>query len=253
MRKLAITGVVLMFLCLGGVPAAFADSTVLQSSAITINGTSYVNDLSDAGAGISSSGGITVGGSTYGQVTVTVSNTGSSTQSFSVDGFFDPDLSLPFYNEYANVNGSPASGQSWEVGDYTFSSIVSDALAESLNDTNGLPPGTDNSSGTGTNGDVAVAMQFDFSLEAGQTETVTFDISSSNPGGFNIDQVHPVDETNGTETDAFFSGSAVAGSTPPPCESCTPPPSGMPEPSSLWMLGASLCGLLSFRWKRSGK
>jgi len=89
-------------------------------------------------------------------------------------------------------------------------------------------------------------------LAAGEVETVTFDISATNPGGFNIEQVHPIDGTNSSATVAYFSAteSAVAcpaGSKNPAC--APPPPPGVPEPSSLMLLGTSLCGLLGLRKK----
>lgn len=250
MRKLAIAVVILAFLCVVALPAAFADDTSLQSSLIVVNGTTYADTLSVPGVFGSTGFGATTspygGTSVYGTVTVVVTNTGSSSAPFSVDGFFDAELSVPFFNEYANVNGSAASGQTWEVGDPGSSTIISDAAGDTLNNTNGIPKGTDNTSGTGTNGDVSFAMGFDFTLAAGGTETVTFDISDSNPGGFNIEQVHPVDGSNNAETDAFFSGSAVAG-TGTGTGTGMPPPPPMPEPGTLLMLGSSLCGLWGLR------
>jgi len=257
-RKLAIAVVVLMFLFLGALPAAFADSTVLQNDLIVITGPgngspgniASETTLGDSGTGWSiSSTGFSTG---YGTLTVTL--TAATGGTYYVDGYFDVDLSLPFYNEYAKVNGSPSSGQTWEVGGLVGSAACSDSACidagnNALSNTNGVPGTSDNESnsctGSSCNGDVAFAMGFGFSLAAGQAETVTFDITQTNPGGFNIEQIHPVDGTNSSETDAFFSGSAVAGTVGPP------PPPPAPEPATLLMLGSSLCGLLGLRKKFS--
>lgn len=254
MRKLAIGVVVLLFLCVCMVPAALADDTSLQSSLIVINGTPYADTLSVPGV-ISSSGfGATTspygGTSVYGAVTVTLTNSGSSAENVSVDGFFDDELSVPFWNEYATVNGTAGCGagctQNYEVGDPIFSNIVNDTASDTLSNSNGIPQGSDNFGLTCTsscNGDVSFAMGFDFTIQAGQTDTVEFLISTSNPGGFNIEQTHPVDGANTSAVNAFFSGSVTPGAVGPP------PPPGMPEPGTIFMLGSSFVGLIGLRKK----
>ena len=82
MRKLAIAVVILAFLCVVALPAAFADDTSLQSSLIVVNGTTYADTLSVPGVFGSTGFGATTspygGTSVYGTVTVAVTNTGSS-------------------------------------------------------------------------------------------------------------------------------------------------------------------------------
>jgi hypothetical protein len=265
MKKSAILAAGLILgLCLAAGSTVMADTTTLQSVQVTITGPggpagNVLNDLdspSGSGSGYtySSSGfdsGAGFGSSTYGSYTITL--TAASTGNYYVSGFFDTQLNLDFYNEYAAIHGSALAGQTWEVGDPNTSGLnpfgANDALNNTLTNSNGIPGTNDNSLKTCTsscNGDVAYAMGFNESLTAGEVETVTFTVSATNPGGFNIEQVHPVDGLNPTAQFAYFSGSS---SVQMPCTGPNCGGTGVPEPSSLMLLGTSLCGLLGLRKK----
>jgi hypothetical protein len=263
-KNLAISAGLILVFCLVAGPAVKADTTEIQDSLISISGPGgnilgNASELSPSGSGAgysySSSGFVCTsapcpygtGVSSDASGTYTIKLTASTSGTYNVTGYFDVELSIPFFNEYANVDGTAATGQSYEIENPNTSSIYNDALTNTLNNTNAIPMGTDNENGTGTNSDVAFAMNFSENLSAGETETVTFTISQSNPGGFNIEQVHPVDGENTTQTVAYFSGTESASS---PCiTNCGPPPPPTPEPNSLLLLATSLCGLLGLRKK----
>jgi hypothetical protein len=158
--------------------------------------------------------------------------------SYYVDFFLDPELSVPFYNEYGVVNGGLPSGTSYEIGDPYASSIYGDFSAGTLANTNQMPGQVDNylgsCSGSNCNGDASLALGFNFFIPTGDQAVITLSGSTTNPGGFNLQQVHPVDPNNATETDYYVDGSVAI---QPIVVSSTP------EPGSMWLAGAAFAGL----------
>jgi hypothetical protein len=69
-----------------------------------------------------------------------------------------------------------------------------------------------------------MAQGFNFTLAANQEEVITLNFSNSNPGGFTLEDVHPVDGNNASETDLFYSASGVTETT------------GVPEPPTIVLL-----------------
>ena len=283
MRKLAIAVVVLLFLCLATLPAAFADN--LQDAELNVNGTTYCGVSSSAPgclnppvfgpggySGLSTSGGFT----STGQGTVTITVLGTACSSCNVDlWLFDP-VGVPFYNEYGATSGSASTGESWQIDvpDYDADgntpalggSIIANTDADTLANTNYVPGITDDyllqcgangggAANSNCNDNVSMALGFDFtSPGAGNEEIITFVASNSGCEGSGIclEDVHPVDGNNTSSTTLYYSASAES---QPVCTgpSCVVPPPPTPEPSALLMLGSSLCGLLGFRRKLFGK
>jgi hypothetical protein len=184
---------------------------------------------------------------TTGLGTLTFTFNPGAAGTYSFDSFFDLELSTPFYNEFGTASGSTATGQSWEIGDSFASSIYNDVTTGGpLSNSNMLPGGTSNflndCTASNCNGDAAMAMGFQFGLTGTQEAVITLNFSTTNPGGTGLvlDQTHPVDPANSTQTDVYFTGSEVtqAATTPPP------PPPTVPEPSTFLLVGAGLGGLL---------
>src|SRR5579862_7174314 len=157
--------------------------------------------------------------------------------SYSFTSWFDNDLSAPNYNEYGAVSGTPAAGQSWEIGDpsaYYNSGlppgglgsgvdIVDNTALNTLSSANELPGNTDNflgnCVGSTCNGDASMAMGFAFTLAANQEEVITLNLSETAPtSGFYLQQIHPVDgcDQNGqncanpVQLNLYLQGSAAA-------------------------------------------
>ena len=259
MRRLAI-----LVLLVGGLslaPLAHADtaSVSLQYEAFTADGSSYVNTAAP---------GMVISVDGKGEGTITFTDTAVGSDYF--NAFLDYELGIPFYDENGSAGGSAAAGQSWEIGDSYASSIYTDASAGALTNsnlfTNPCVAGTsclDNYAGTyngeyGTpdpdyNGDVALAMGFNYTVGLDEEEVVTLTASETKPSGFYLEQFTSYGCTEVTDgactgdivpVELYLSGTAVeepAGVTPP---------SGVPEPGTLSLLGAGLLFVILISTKR---
>ena len=235
--------IAVVFSALAFATAAFSSS--LQDWEFNVNGTSY---LASNGATTAQVPDLNLSGFniTTGQGTVQfVFNPGSAGTYYIAAWFFNA-VSTPFYNEYGAQNGSPAAGQTWQIDipDYDSDAvhtgtIVANTAAGTLDNTNHIPGTTNDytgscSAGASCNDATSMAMGFKFTLTSSQEEVINLLLSPTNPGGFYLEQVHPVDGANNSATDLFFSGVATtqpnSGPPPPP-----PPPPNSPEPTT-WAL-----------------
>lgn len=213
-------------LCVAVAPAFCTSS--LQDWEFNVNGTDY---YPAAGNTLATVPGLNASAfnATTGQGTLTLTFDPGAAGSYYVGAwFFDP-ASVPFYNEYGVVNGAAASGQTWQIDipEYDATSanigsgtIIDNLAAGTLSDTNSVPGGLTNYlDNCGANGGgaanancndlVSMAQGFNFTLAANQEEVITLNLSASNPGGFTLEDVHPVDGNNSSATDVFYSASAA--------------------------------------------
>ena len=247
MKKLLLSLSALCLLWTFTARTSLADP-VLQGVLFNVNGTQS-SDFSDPNfntSGFNPSTGLGTLVYTY--------NPGTTGSAF-FDAWVNHDIGIPYYNEYGPASGSPAAGQSWEIGDNYASSIYADTQNNALSNTNYLPQGNDNFLGScnaaNCNGDATMAMGFAFTLGSNQQELITLTFGTTQPtSGFYLDQTHPTDAANLNQSDIFFSASAVtepAGSGPPP-----PPPPSVPEPSTWALLATGIgAGLTQLRKRMS--
>ncbi len=273
MRRISLGFGILV--ALGMAPAMFGD---VVDYMLNVNGSTYC-DLGTAVAGCGTSGpgtssALTAAGA-FGTLDTSFGGTGLGTVNlvfnpggtgpYNVNLWLFENLATPGYNEYGATSvGSAPAGESWqidvpdsayvgELGTPGAGSIVANTLASTLSDTNYVP-GTDSSYAGGgfcatfpdptCNDYVSMALGFNFSLTAGDEEVLSFTVSTTAPtSGFYLEQIHPVDGSNTSAVDYYFSATATE---QPICiTDCGPPPS-VPEPKSIILLVSALGILL---WK----
>ena len=199
------------------VPQVRATSIGLQDIAINVNGsTADYNNPSDpdptALPGINFSAfNLSTGLGTIGYVMTGAPGT------YYVNFYLDMEAGVPFFNEYGAINGSAPAGTSYEiaqvnpsVGGIQFYNGSTESFVNTLDHTNHVPIGSTNYLNNCTvapcNADVALALGFSFTLAASQEAVITFNTSTTNPGGFSIEDIHPVDPNNAVASAIYESG-----------------------------------------------
>jgi hypothetical protein len=233
----------LLSLSLVALSSARADYALTDLS-INVNGTVTNNIGNPSTASGLDVSGLSVGPTGTGLGSAIYTFNPGAAGTYFVDFFWDEAAGVPFWNEHGIVNGSPAAGVSYQIDDSFAGAIFSNFTSNSFDNTNDLPGTNDNYSKTcsaSCNGDVALGLGFSFTLTSTQEAILTLTGSASNPGGFYLEDVHPVDGSNSAEADFFLQGSElIQGSGGPP----PPPPS--PEPAGEALLGGGvlLAGVL---------
>ena len=171
-----------------------------------------------------------------GSVSVELSDVGD----FFVGLFVDWDIAEFYFDEASSSSGVLAAGQSFEVDepgwvdfddpDFYGGDLDLNFAAGALDGTI-LQNALAGDSG-GPEEDIALSLGWDFSLTAGQSAVVTFLLSATQPdSGFWLSHTDPF-----AEITFFFSSTLeILGDEPPP-------PTSVPEPGTLFLLGAALIG-----------
>ena len=239
-------------------------ASYMQDYVMNVNGTTYcpsgsTNGCSSTGGFAALSGLNSAGFNTStGLGTLTLTFNPGSAGSYYVDTWLWDVVNDPNWNEYGVKNGSAAAGQHWQIdipdyeSDANFTgTIIANTKSNSLDNTNHLVGTTDNYNlncgalgggpvNSACNDSTSLAMGFSFSLTASEEEILTFTVSTTNPGGFSLEQIHPQDGNNPSPAEIFLSGTATTqpSGTPPP-----PPPPTSPEPATWGLMAVALASM----------
>ncbi len=196
-------------------------------------------------------------GTAEGLGTVNYTFTGGAVGTYNVSLYYDYDVNTPYFNEYGAIN-NVGSAQSGVVGEIVNGSLGTNNIVlfpvcatancevyGTANGTNQVPGQTSNffancgiafqnpageqsSEGpSACNSDVQMALTFTFTTTfAGQQVAISALSGTSDPGGFSLETIHPVDTNNLSASQVYLSGSYSMQSPPPP-------PSGVPEPGDM--------------------
>ena len=120
-----------------------------------------------------------------GSIYISASGTGPHYIGMFVDHEIDASLNS-FFNEYGEPVDSPLALQSWEIDEpgYTFGNLLANFQKSRLDNSTGVTSGNPD--------DVAMAMAWNLSLDAGQTALIRFDLSDEVPtAGFYLRHFDP--------------------------------------------------------------
>jgi len=174
-----------------------------------------------------------------GTIEVSVTGVGDHFVGLFVDHEID-ELINTYFNELGSTSGAPAAGQTWEIDEPDV--IFGDIIANFENSAFGVPGSDlDNAIGAGFPDDVSMALGWDFTLAAGETATIDFNLSEIAPAGFYLAHTDP--DSNAT---VYFSSTLAIAPTG------GPGPAPIPEPSTVILLGLGMAGLAATR-RRWGK
>jgi len=196
------------------------------------------------------------GGTTPGIGTINYTFNPGAAGTYNVSIYADYDVAVPNYNEYGVINNA-GGAQAGVVGEI-FNANVSPndialygatgtpggetyGLADGLNEVPGttsnfnndcapIPSGTVSSS---CNADAGMALTYSFTLGADQYAVISATSSTTDPGGFSLETIHPIDGNNASVSQVYLTGSYVI-------DTVT---SGVPEPST-WLLMCTALALL---------
>lgn len=220
----------LFLLCMAwifiGVSAVQASTIDLTEWAFNLNGTLYTP--SDPLP-------VTINHSAFdwstGLGTITVNGFGVGSNTFHT--FFDHEIDEPdntFFNEYGDVAGTPAAGQSWEIDEpgYSFGDIYTNFSSGSLDNSNGVPSTSPD--------DVSMAMGWGFTLNPGETASINLVLGTALPSGFYLAQTDP----DSPET-IYFSSTLTIN------------PFSVPEPGTWLLIGTGIVSIAVLRYRLRSK